>query len=93
MKYKISESCPKEIIFQSLEGGYHCYSSHGSFGEAWEHEKNTEEWMDDGEKTIEEYEEEFTKTLTYSDKEGALQAAKDGEGWPLELGYVVEIEG
>ena len=94
MAYTISKNCPARIIFQALDSGYYDYSEYGCGQAAWEAE-NSEPWvkghMEEGGGTLESAEAEFLASLTEATPEEALQAAKDGYGWPMELGFVVEI--
>lgn len=88
MKYKITKNCPDKIIFQALPSGYYDYSEFGSAEAAWESEK-CESWINEIEE--ETARQEFFSTLEEATQEEALQAAEDGYGWPIELGFVEKV--
>ena len=97
MKYAISETCPKVIIFQSLDSGDYDYSEFGSEESAWEAEISiNRHWIDtammEGGKSLDECRAEFIETLTTATPEEALSSAESGYGWPLSLGFVEEVE-
>lgn len=89
MRYILSESCPEVIIVQSLESGDYDYSEYGCAEAAWEAEQS-ESWVKEGD--IEANHEEFLLSLTTYTREEVLAAANDDYSWPVELGFVIEIE-
>jgi hypothetical protein len=93
MSYLISDNCPEAIIFQSLESGYFDYSESGTEEAAWEDEK-AQSWVKDSVaegKSLAECKAEFLNSLTTATKLETLEAANNGYAWPLNLGFVVEI--
>lgn len=94
MKFQISENCPNTIIFQTLESGDYDYSECGSLEGAWQVEQ-TEHWVKDAVaegRSLESVKAEFLETLTEATPEEALQAANDNYGWPVNLGFIEELE-
>lgn len=94
MKFQISQNCPNTIIFQTLDSGDYDYSECGSLEAAWQAEQ-TESWVKDAVaegRNLESVKAEFLETLTEATPEEALQAANDNYGWPINLGFVEEIE-
>lgn len=95
-KFFITEECPPAIIFQSLDSGYYDYSEFKNPADAWESSEKEQEWVKERiaetHHTLEDCKKEFLDSLTTATPENALEAAKLGYAWPIELGYVDELE-
>ena len=93
--YKISDSCPVAIVFQSLPSGDYDYSACGSAEAAWEEEEG-EDWVqthiEEGGGTRASAKAEFLDSMTEASPAEALAAAISGYTWPLNLGFVEEEE-
>lgn len=87
--YEITETCPEKIIVDLREGVLEDFSSCGSARAAWEQVKE-KYFIDDI--NLDDFKEDFLSRLVTATPEDALDAAEDGDSWPLELGYVKRRE-
>ena len=97
MKYEITETCPEQALVQHLESGDYDYSEFSTPEQAWNESESKEWWVDErvdefGPEALDQCRQEFVRTLKEYNRIEILDAAAEGEGWPLDLGFVVELE-
>ena len=89
--YQISKECPLVIIVElSANGSAFRHEGCWSVERAWEKEKLT--YVGYTENQLDLLRDEFfERCRDYTDEE-VLEAAKDGDKWPIEFGFVEKIE-
>jgi hypothetical protein len=103
MAYKLTDKCPEIAYVQHLPSGDFDYSEYTFEGAV---KAATDEWFpqsndiksigDDGvevKHTLESAQAETEKTISVYKREEILEEARGGCGWPVNLGFVEEVEG
>lgn len=99
-KFTLAENCPEIVLIQHFQNGDLDYTKnwHGDsdLESVWTFEKAHGGWVkgfvESGEGTLKQAEEQFFATLGYYTQEEILSKAECEVGWPLELGFVVKKE-
>ena len=97
MRYETTEVCPEQALIQHLESGDYDYSKFESAEQAWEEHESEQRWVDErvdefGTEALDQCRQEFVRTLEEYNRVEILDAAAAGCDWPIELGFVVEVQ-